>query len=161
MLKFSPNFICRPEHGYNQCKKFEQIWLTNEEHYNIDKKSWLTHSNSITDTLSHTLTNLHSWGKANFGCIPKKIQQARQDLQSLTNQTTNDHMLAIRDKEKELDELLRYEEIWWSQRSRALWLKHGDKNTSYFHQKPIKEGDVTVSIKSVTPRALPTMNLLT
>ena len=33
----------------------------------------------------------------------------------------------------ELDTLLLQEEISWRQKSRALWLQEGDRNTSYFH----------------------------
>lgn len=37
--------------------------------------------------------------------------------------------------EARLDDLLESEEIWWAHRSQAMWLAHGDKNTSFFHQK--------------------------
>ena len=36
---------------------------------------------------------------------------------------------------KELDEWLRRQEIYWAQRSRVNWIKHGDKNTKNFHLK--------------------------
>ncbi|KAJ1390016.1 Zinc knuckle CX2CX4HX4C [Sesbania bispinosa] len=41
----------------------------------------------------------------------------------------------IREEESILDGLLAQEEQWWSQRSRAQWLKERDKNTRFFHLK--------------------------
>ncbi|MCI12592.1 hypothetical protein A2U01_0033697, partial [Trifolium medium] len=107
-----------------------------EEHYQIVQDTWKNQHTNITSRLDHTLVNLHNWGKQKFGEIPKRIKQTQADLQALNDQTRNgDSMQNIRTKEKELDNLLQCEEMWWSQRSRAMWLKHGDKNTSYFHQK--------------------------
>ena len=36
---------------------------------------------------------------------------------------------------KKLDELLQKQEIYWAQRSRINWMKHGDRNTKFFHAK--------------------------
>ena len=39
----------------------------------------------------------------------------------------------MKEVENELDELLKEEEIWWAQRTKANWIKHGDQNTKLFH----------------------------
>lgn len=56
----------------------------------------------------------------------------QQDLDAALSSPTPDADL-IGMLTSELDKAFSEEESYWRQRSRVLWLQHGDKNTSYFH----------------------------
>jgi hypothetical protein len=121
MLEFSNNFLCRQNKGPYHCRKFEQIWLSEKEHYQIVKENWQGNNRHINSKLHQALTKLHAWGSNKFGNIPRRIKETQKDLLNLNPQNSIDNpMQLIKAKEKELDDLLQSEEIWWRQRSRAM-----------------------------------------
>lgn len=71
-----------------------------------------------------------------FRNVPRKVKEVQKEVNDLQNcPTTVRSMEKIRSLEKELDRLLALEEHYWQQRSRGDWLRHGDRNTSFFQNK--------------------------
>lgn len=74
------------------------------------------------------------WNKLDFGHVGRRISQLQKKLQNLESSpmaSSGDMQAANQDLNTWLDT----EEITWKQHSRNTWLKLGDKNKSFFHNK--------------------------
>lgn len=72
-------------------------------------------------------------------------------------------MEALRQIHKELDDILRHEEILWAQKSRIQWLQWRDRNSKYFHIFTLKwrNKNIIYSIKSSEGISLDREELIT
>ncbi|XP_057418992.1 uncharacterized protein LOC130713221 [Lotus japonicus] len=117
--------------------RFEELWLQKEEECTEDVAAvWESSLSNLCEKISGVGTALDGWGRSAFGDIPRKISDARVELQRLQRRIqTAEVVERTRVVERDLDVLLEQEEIMWSQRSRTTWLRHGDRNSRFFHQK--------------------------
>jgi hypothetical protein len=89
----------------------------------------------VSASLRTMMSSLQSWKNTHFKSIPREIEKKRNLLDSLRQGTDDESVQKRIGLEKEMDELLYREEIFWMQRSRIAWLRERDKNTKYFHRR--------------------------
>lgn len=79
---------------------------------------------------------LSEWSNNNFGSIKKLLDEKKKllDKAELVVARGGDQSM-VKSLQMEINALLDKESQMWQQRSRALFLKCGDRNTSYFHSK--------------------------
>jgi hypothetical protein len=90
----------------------------------------------IVTALQHLQSKLSTCGAAEFGSLARTVRKLRQRLDRLRSSSvgrgpTNEENAVV----KKLKQALQQEEIWMKQRSHVLWLREGDRNTSYFHRQ--------------------------
>ncbi|KAL0327085.1 UNVERIFIED_CONTAM: hypothetical protein Sangu_1786500 [Sesamum angustifolium] len=95
--------------------RFEAAWLQSPQCEQVVERGWrsplhIGSSNGISSQLEYCREQLRSWSKLTF----------QEEASSIR---------------KELEQIAAYNETTWRQRSKDLWLREGDRNTHFFHQR--------------------------
>jgi exonuclease III/ribonuclease HI len=116
--------------------RFEESWSKDSKCEDLIRQNW----NNSPGTCLEKIGKLKHLGTAfddhDLGKIKKELGRIERLLtdQTLWDGTDLDRQ-KLRDLEKQHAELLARQETMWRQRSRAVWLRDGDKNTKFFHNK--------------------------
>ncbi|KAL5819042.1 hypothetical protein ACOSQ4_022884 [Xanthoceras sorbifolium] len=119
---------------------FEESWVGMAECDQIVENNWRgleapVRLGGVYDNIGRCSASLGRWNSLNRASLRRGINSKRLELTSLNRSVSAGSWRDIRRVEKELDDLLLQDEIYWRQRSRVSWLKFGDRNSKFFHAK--------------------------
>jgi exonuclease III len=125
--------------------RFENMWLKAEGFLERVRNWWDSYhffgnaSFVLANKLKALKGDLKKWNEDEFGHVTMKKNMLMADLRELDLQEESRPLSAVEKSKKEttiveLDKLILMEEISCRQKSRALWLQEGDKNSKFFHR---------------------------
>ena len=117
---------------------FEEMWTREESCREVIESAWdpwnCSPAMSIQKRLQRCKGRLQDWNYKVFGNVNRVLKQKQRRLQQLEElNLLHESAEEIQGLKKEINEVLFREELMWNQRSRALWIKCGDRNTKFFH----------------------------
>lgn len=119
-----------------KCFYFEHKWLISKDFSPFLKQSWQSLEEYL-DVPAKLLTcqnRIIKWAGSRFNNLGKQISMLRNKLNILNHSNRyEENLLRISELEATFERLSIQKEIHWNQRARSNWLRHGDRNTSFFH----------------------------
>ncbi|XP_074293371.1 uncharacterized protein LOC141620384 [Silene latifolia] len=116
--------------------RFEQIWVGEEGCEEAVIRGVEKGNGNLGRTISECAKEIQAWKKINIGKINWTLERKKKQLERLNSGMRTEAEVKRRKKlVAEIAEFYRQEEQYWRQRSGALWLRDGDRNTSFFHTR--------------------------
>ena len=125
----------------NRSFKFEQMWLRDKGCSNTVTSAWGQPIIGVTmlkvvGKVQVCGERLTKWSKNSFGSVRRMLEEKRNFLSKAEmDAAKGGDPMVVKSLQKEINDIIDKESQIWQQRSRALFLKCGDRNTAYFHNK--------------------------